>query len=435
MFESTRSREPARLALFMVWVAAYVLSYFFRSANAVIAGDLRLELGLNAEQLGMMTSVFFASFAIVQLPLGSALDRWGPRFVVPALLLVGAAGSALFAIAPGYTPLIIARSLLGVGFAGVLMGGLKAFASRFEARRFATLSGLMVGLGSAGALLAGTPLALLTQTLGWRAVFAWGALIILIAALGIVAVTGEALNPRGTLGDDPPRPEAPLAHAEAPGLEAAPASTTRRGSEGLLSVISSGAFWRIAFINFSIVGSVLAIQGLWAGPYLVDVYDLEPLTVGNLLIALGIGVVAGNLISGWLADRVGRRHVVALHASIAVIANGTLALAPPVGVPGLALVYLALGFSGAFVAVLFAHTRTIFPPRLLGRAITAVNFFGIGGAMALQWVMGAIIEAGGTGAAGYGAAAYRPAFLLTTVLSLAAAALYLSGDSNKHTGA
>src|SRR5690554_1885838 len=106
-----------RLVLFLVWVGAYLLSYFFRSANAVIAPDLRVDVGLDAEQLGLMTSLFFLTFAAVQLPLGGALDRWGSRRVVPVMLLVGAAGSALFGLGAGFAPLATGRALLGVGFA------------------------------------------------------------------------------------------------------------------------------------------------------------------------------------------------------------------------------------------------------------------------------------------------------------------------------
>src|SRR5690606_14949532 len=139
-----------------------------------------------------------------------------------------------------------------------------------------------------------------------------------------------------------------------------------------------------------------------------------PVAGGTRLVALGVGVVIGNAAPGWLADTAGRFWTVALLGVLASAANLVLAAAPP-GVPAVALgaVYVALGFSGAFIAVLLAHVREVAPPAALGRAITTVNFFGIGGAMALQWLMGAIAAAGAAGG-GYGAEAYRPAILLTT---------------------
>src|SRR5829696_10277782 len=99
-----------RLTVFALFTAAYFLSYFFRSANAVIAGDLARELHLNAGQLGLLTSLFFAAFAAIQLPMGVWLDRWGSRWVTPALMFIGAVGSLIFAISPTFVPLAIGRA-------------------------------------------------------------------------------------------------------------------------------------------------------------------------------------------------------------------------------------------------------------------------------------------------------------------------------------
>ena len=132
--------------VFLIFTVAYFLSYFYRSANAVIAPDLRGDLGLTASQLGLMTSLFFAAFAAVQLPLGVGLDGVGPRWMTPALMLVAAAGSLVFAAATGFAGLALGRALIGVGMAGVLMGAFKVFGQWFSARRYATASGLLVGL-------------------------------------------------------------------------------------------------------------------------------------------------------------------------------------------------------------------------------------------------------------------------------------------------
>ena len=177
------------IQIFILFTSAYFLSYFYRSANAVIAPALSNELSLGAEQLGLMTSLFFASFALVQLPLGIGLDRWGPRWVTPGLMLVGVVGSLIFAIAPSFGILAVGRALIGVGMAGILMGSLKVFSQWFSAERFATVSGLLVGIGSSGALIAATPLAWLNSTIGWRAVFVAGAAITALVAVSIVLWT------------------------------------------------------------------------------------------------------------------------------------------------------------------------------------------------------------------------------------------------------
>ncbi|NJO06763.1 MAG: MFS transporter [Chloroflexaceae bacterium] len=176
-------------AVFGWFTAAYFLSYFFRSANAIIAPDLSRELSLNAADLGLMTSVFFGAFALAQIPLGLGLDRWGPRWITSGLLFVGAVGSVIFAFAPSFELLMIGRALLGLGMAGALMGAMKIFSKWFHVNQFATLSGLTVGIGSSGALVAASPLAWFNEAFGWRWVFVGGAVITVFIGAAIIIWT------------------------------------------------------------------------------------------------------------------------------------------------------------------------------------------------------------------------------------------------------
>lgn len=379
-------------SIFAVWLFAYLLSYFYRSANAVIASDLRADVGLSNEQLGFMTSLFYLAFAVTQLPLGAALDRWGSRTVTSSLMLVGAFGSLLFALGESYLVLSFARALLGIGFAGVLMGAMKAFSSWFPPGRFATVSGVLVGIGSSGALLAGTPMAWLAGELGWRTVFVWGAGVVAIAS--IVIVVGGRNAP--------------------PGLAW---RTNEASTVGFATIVGDHRFWRIAFLNFATVGAMFAVQGLWGGPYLTDIYSLGDLQVGNALVALGIGVVAGNLTCGWLADRFGRGAVVMVSATVFVATLVLLAMASPAA--PVTAIYLAFGLSGSYFVVLAAEVRSTYPHSLTGRALTGINFFGMAGAMVVQWLMGVMIGAND------GVAGYRVAFAATAVLASIALLVYL----------
>ena len=172
------------VVIFVLFTAAFFLSYFYQLANAVIAPDLAAELELTAAQLGLMSSVFFATFAAVQIPLGIGLDRWGARVVTSGMMLIGVVGSFIFAAAPSLLWLTIGRGLIGVGMACILMGALKAFSQWYPPQQFATMSGLLVGIGSTGAFFAATPMAWLNAQVGWRAVFACvGGLTLLIALI------------------------------------------------------------------------------------------------------------------------------------------------------------------------------------------------------------------------------------------------------------
>ncbi len=390
-----------RTAIFALFALAYFLSYFFRSANAVIAEDLTRELALSAAQLGLMTSLFYASFALVQLPLGSALDRWGARFVTPGLMLVAAIGSILFGAAQSFGTVALGRALIGVGMAGVLMGAFKMFGAWFPTRRLATVTGWLVGIGASGGLFAATPLAWLNATFGWRQIFLWSALVIAASAALI------ALGTRNT----------------PPGVPWHAADT---GGGGFGRIFRDIRFWRIAPLNFFVLGTVLAVQGLWGGPYLFDVLRLDPISVGNILLWLGLGVVAGYFTGGWLADRFGMVRVIVAGAAIFVACQALLV--PPGSRPLFVLraVYFLLGLTSSLNVILLAQIRLLFPPSMSGRAVTAVNLFGFLGTALIQWWMGLIISAWPPDVAGrYPPVAYAAAFLFTTVGSALALGWYL----------
>ncbi len=355
---------PNRASVFVIFTFAYFLSYFYRSANAVIAPDLARELTLDASQLGLMTSLFFAAFAAVQLPLGLGLDRVGPRVVTSTLMLAGAAGSLIFANADSFGALAVGRALIGVGMAGILMGALKAFSQWYSPQRYPTLSGLLVGVGSAGALAAATPLAWLNATLGWRMVFVSGAVLVVMAAAAILVGT------RNT-----------------------PPGVAWQGKQvdlrSLRVVFADVRFWRMALLVFFTNGALLAFQGLWAGPYLNDIYGVDAITRGNVLLLLSGGATAGFLLSGWLSSRIGLANLVTLGAALFVMAQVILALHPPLA--WMAATGALFGLSGGLTIMLLAQPRYVFPITITGQATTAVNLFAIGGAALVQWWMGLII--------------------------------------------
>jgi len=358
---------PKHLQVFLLFTAAYFLSYFYRSANAVIAPDLSAELSLGPADLGWVTSLFYLSFAAMQIPLGAALDRFGARWVTPTLLLVGALGSLLFAAADSLATLSVARALIGVGMAGVLMGAMQMFSRWYRPQRFATVTGWLVGIGSCGALLAATPMAWLNIQFGWRAVFAGGAAAVLVMA-ALIALLARNAPP----GHSPPPPP------------------TGGLLGGFRTVWASRLLWRIVPMNFWMSGSNLALQGLWAGPFMYDVLGMGDVAVGNALLGMGVGATAGFVTSGMIADRIGVRPLVTLTSALQVLALLLLALLPSVWV--VTLLLPVVGYCGASAMVLFAHVRRLMPDGVTGTAVTAVNLFGIGGSFVLQWCFGMVVE-------------------------------------------
>ncbi|BAM00899.1 MULTISPECIES: MFS transporter [Caldilinea] len=387
----------AHVRVFIIFTAAYFLSYFYRSANAVIAPNLAQELALDASQLGLMTSLFFATFAAVQLPLGVGLDRVGPRWVTSALMLVGATGSLLFAFAHSLAALALGRALIGVGMAGVLMGALKAFSRWYSPHRYQMLSGFLVGVGSAGALAAATPLAWLNETVGWRAVFVVGA--VLVAGVAAAIAFGTRNTP--------------------PGI---PWSGHAVDLRVLRAVFCDLRFWRMALLVFFTNGTLLAFQGLWAGPYLNDVYAVDALTRGNVLLLLSAGVTVGFLLSGWLSARLGLAKLVIVGTALFIVTQLVLALHPPLAV--MALTGALFGWSGGLTIMLLAQPRYVFPVEVTGQATTAVNLFAIGGAALVQWWMGWLIALFPSVDVRYPPEAYSAALLVTAASTTAMLIFY-----------
>lgn len=390
-------------AVFVFFGIGYFLSNFFRAANAVISGDLMRDLGLSAADLGMMTSLFYAGFAAVQLPLGAALDRIGPRFAVPALMSMTIIGCLLFATAMALPQVALGRTLIGIGMAGNLMGAVKAFSAWFPPQRVATFTSLMVGIGALGALVAATPLAWLNQQFGWRAVFLGGAVVTLLSAAGILLGTRNA--PPGVIWR----------------------ATSDVSDAGFAQIFRNPHFWRIAPLNLTLLGVTLAVQTLWAGPYLFDVLRLSPFEAGNLILIISAGVAAGYGSCGALADKFGARRVMTASTVVFLAAHTPLLLPVPPPVIALAITSFLFGFSGAFSLLTLAQVRELFPPYMGGRAVTAVNLFGFGGATVVQWGMGVIISAFAQNEDGrYPVEAYIAAFGAALALNVIALVWYLT---------
>jgi MFS family permease len=163
--------SAATVALAATLIANYVVSQFLRNSIGVIAPNLAQELLLTPAQIGLLSSMFFFLFAAIQIPLGMALDRFGPRICLSVGAAVTVLGCIAFASAASPQGLIAGRALMGLGAAGALVGALTVYARRFPAHRFAMLTGLQVGVGTVGALIATAPLGFSAATIGWRGSF------------------------------------------------------------------------------------------------------------------------------------------------------------------------------------------------------------------------------------------------------------------------
>jgi sugar phosphate permease len=397
-----------RWVIFGACTPLFVCSQFYRVANAIVAPDLHRELGLSSEALGTLSAAFFYAFAATQIPLALALDRVGARASMALLSLVGAAGAVVFAMAEGRAAATFGEVLLGIGMAGNFMGSMKLIARWFSPREFATAAGAIGALGTLGNILATTPLALAIGAIGWRRTF-----VAIGVATAVLAIVFFALVRE--------RPRAPGAPAADGTEEAIPVGAMIR------RLLSSRDYWLISFGAFCRYGAFVAVQGLWAGPYLVEAAGLSPLRAANLILLLNLSFVVGAPLGGWLSDRVLSSRKKVMLAALAGTALAVLALGLASGTRSvwvIAAILTTLGVTSSFGQVVYAHVKELMPARMTGMAMTGVNFFVMLGAAAYMHGTGWVLDRWSGPAGARGPDGYRAAFVAAAAMVALALGLY-----------
>lgn len=382
----------------------YLLSYLLRAVNAVVAPDLVADLALTPAELGLLTSAYLLAFALFQLPLGILFDRYGPRRVQAALLTLAAGGCALFAFAPGFVSLFIARAIIGLGFAGGLMSGFKATSLWVAPERRTLANSCIMAVGALGIIVATEPTEYLVGHVGWRDAF--------------LVFAGLILTGAGLIFFGVPRRDG----------ERVKASFSEQLGQ-LLRILKLPLFWRLAPFLGLTAGVQIGVQTLWAGPWLRDVLELGRDQVARHLLWMAIAFMIGILSIGFVVDRLGRRGVspltimlVYLLASLA--AQGIIILRVPEWSYPAWLVLAATGQAGIVAYPWFAAQVG---NELAGRSNASINFAMFVAAFIAQGAIGMIIGLFEPTATGYAPEAYSWAFGFFFVLQLLALGWYLWG--------
>lgn len=371
------SAMPSRWGrIFLPFALGYFLSYLLRTVNAVISPALTAELGLSAANLGLLTSTYFLAFGLAQIPVGIALDRFGPRRIESMLLLLTALGAAMFALGDSLQMLGAGRALIGLGVSACLMAALKGFALWYPRDRQSSMTGYIMAAGALGALTASAPLEAALPLLGWRGVFWIIAAVALLASLTLWRSLPEVphAGPRGRVGD---------ALRVVGGIYASP------------------AFLRYAASSATFVGGFMALQSLWAVPWLMNVNGLDLRQAAAMLVVLNVGSLAGQLSIGLLGVRLARRGV----EPLSLLRGGYVALllvqlAILLSQGPLVLLWFLFGLFSAVNSQSYLAASRAFDPALFGRVSTALNLMAFAGAFALQWGLGHALDV--LSARGYG---------------------------------
>lgn len=397
--------STAIFRIFLPFSAGYFLSYLYRVVNAVIAPDLIADIGVGPSTLGMLTAVYFISFASFQLPLGVLLDRFGARNVEAVLLLFAGLGAFIFARAEGVGGLVVGRALIGFGVSSCLMAAFKAYTLWFPREKWPIIYGFQMAAGGLGALVATTPVETALQFTNWRGVFTALSLFTLVTAGLVFLVVPARKLPSGQ-------------------------ETLQAQMRGIREVFTSRTFWRTAPLTTMSQATFLAIQGLWAGPWLTHVAGIDRNEVAHVLFWMAVSMVAGFIILGTLASRAERFRI---SVGTTAVSGMTLFM----GVQFLLLLgpsqwmfplWLTFGFFGTSGIVAYSALSQSFPVHLSGRVTTAVNMLVFIAAFIGQWAIGGIIDLFTPTGAPLSPYGFSAGFCMMLFLQFAALLNYLRGD-------
>jgi sugar phosphate permease len=390
-----------RYLIFGILGTAYILVFFHRLAPAIVAVDMMRDLKTGGALMGILASAYFYSYALMQIPAGLLSDSWGPRRSVTFFFIFAAVGSVVLGFAQTVGMAIAARVLVGLGVAMVFVPTLKILTNWFESEKFVRMTGILMSMGGVGAYTAATPLALLSDAMGWR-----GSMIVIGAATLAVAMAVWLLvkDTPEELGFQP--------------LNGSVKSTKLKDRIGMLQgigmVIKMPWFWPLALCSFLGAGVSLSFIGLWGGPFLMHVYGMPRAQAGAVLSMFAIGLIMGSPTMSWLSDSVlrSRKKVIVLNQISALCVFIPLAFFTgnfPTGMLYVWCFTYSFALSG-MAAVGYSSVKELFPQQISGTATGLMNIFPFAGAALGQPLIGWYLDSFGSVDGRYSADAYSAVF-------------------------
>lgn len=399
-------RRSKRLsAIVTVLFLLAFMNLFLRSSLGVMAPELAREMTLSPGALSTVASAFFFAYALMQVPTGMLLDRFGARLTVAGMLLFTTAGAGTFAAADTVGLLTLGRILMGIGCAGIFTGGFYVLAQWMPQARVVVLMGTLNTFAASGTLAATTPLSALIAWIGWRQSY------VLFTAAVAVLLTAVWLIVR----DSPPG--------------AAPAASRSESFSSVLTGVAQ-ALRQPGLARLLVTGlpisSATTISGLWGAPYLRQVHALDVIGSGHVLFAMALCAMAGHTVLGLVARRTNSLKVAMLLGMSGVfVAMGTLAAVEHPALWMAIGLFCLLGLSASFPMIVFAHARGLVEPHLMGRGISAANMGLMAAIASMQlgfgWIVGYVSGPGAIPTE----AAFRTGFAVQAAAALLAIVVYL----------
>jgi predicted MFS family arabinose efflux permease len=377
--EMTYLPKRQAAAVFLIFATAYFLSTLIRAVTATLAPTLNAEFDLSARDLGLLAGGYFFGFALTQIPLGTWLDRFGPKKVILSFLCVAVLGCIAFATARGFLWLLLARVLCGIGVSACLMAPLTGYRRWFEPSALMSANAWMLMVGALGMVASTLPVQWLLEYVSWRQLF---------GGLG-VGVAGSML----------------MIYSKAPNWSTTSATNKEMNGkaneneqQGYGEIWRAPVFRRMAPIGFINYGGMVAMQTLWVGPWMVKVAGYTPTqAAGGLFwinVALLFAFMAWGTMINWLAKRCWsvEKLLVAM-VPIAILMLVLIALNSEENSQWVVVTWVMYCLVSTVGAQVQPSVGMAFRSELAGRALSAFNLVIFAGVFCVQWGTGLLIDA------------------------------------------
>ena len=399
-----------RWLIFWILALGYIMVYFHRLCPAVVAEDMRRDLAAGGGLLGLLGSAYFYPYALMQLPAGLLSDSWGPRKTITLFFCVAFAGSVILGVAPNVYVAIVGRTLVGLGVAMLFVPTLKVLAEWFRVKEFAMMTGILMAMGGIGSYSAATPLAYISNWIGWRQSFVLVGIFTLVLGALVWAFVRDRPADKGWTS--PTEPSGPT--HESIGL-----------MQGVKMVLSLPRFWPLASWFFFTCAIFFSFIGLWGGPFLMQIYGLTKTNAGHILSMAAIGMIIGSPLLSFLSNHLfkARKPVLILASVFMLVITGLLYyFTQDIPIALFYIICLGIGvFSGAAVTIGFTTNKELFPVSIAGTATGLVNFFPFLGGAVFQVILGAVLDSQGlTASGGFALQGFRYSLLVLFFCGLVA---------------
>ncbi|WP_416897601.1 MAG: MFS transporter [Minwuia sp.] len=379
MTTATAGADPtagSRLGGGRAWIVwflaanAFFFAFFQRAAPSVMVDPLMTTFSVGAGVMGNLAALYLYIYAVLQLPVGLMLDRWGPRILLTGGMLVAAAGTAAFAFAENIWVAYAGRLAIGAGSAVGFISALTLAAAWHTPGRFGMFSGMTMGYAMLGGFLAQGPLGHVVEQMGWRDPVAftavWG------AALAVLIWIVVRDRPDG-------------------------GRVQRTGSQSLgrslLQAMSLRHNWVLGVYGCFLSGPFLSYGLLWGVPHIMLIYDVGRETAGFSASLMTIGFAIGGPLGGFLSDRFRRRKLpLMIAAGTSLLLWAVMLYGPPMPLFTYQIMIFLVGLFGGSMILTLALARELSPPSIGGAVTGFVNGAFVGGGALMQPLVGIVLD-------------------------------------------